>query len=214
MRSTKKCRDDKEARFQALWLNVTGQNVGAKAKGDTLHLTYFPGMMSNNWQAVWLAARDQLWNAKPATYQPYDPHAYVQYVEETHHCIGYAWRSVFTMIRNAAYTPVSYCHGDMTLENVIICEHDPIRFIDPGYPRGLPTRELDESKLLQSLDGWHEIKWNQCPRSYPAFKMKPIHVALLCTHYIRLLKHDHKPDLLEFAHDRLEHWLAFIKEMT
>lgn len=109
----------------------------------------------------------------------------------------YKW--IWDTIMEADLTPVAYCHGDMTLENCIDTGGDGIVFIDPGYPRGLNCREIDQAKLLQSLRGWHELKGY--PKPISIYNWRPIHFALYVTHLIRLLCHPelHTEVLLAWA---------------
>lgn len=108
------------------------------------------------------------------------------------------------MILTEELTPVHYCHCDMTLENCIDTG-EGIVFIDPGWSRGLLCREIDQSKLLQSLRGWHELKGY--PKPAPCtFNWRPIHFALYATHLIRLLNHNelHTEVQLMWAVDQLK----------
>ncbi len=114
---------------------------------------------------------------------------------------------------------VKLCHGDLTLENVIVepspGKWTPIVFIDPGDPRGMVCRENDEGKLLQSL----LTKWDIMNGSSGAFwltvpfPIQPIHLAFLATHYIRLLNHPekHHPALLLKARATLDHVFEMFK---
>lgn len=139
------------------------------------------------------------------------------------------------------------CHGDMTLENVVMTNEweafagkltdFPQRkkiesgcsfiLIDPGHDRGLPCRELDEAKIMQSLEELIKIRSSQEDYSYPRlgflqgyfgeeiwkwYKEKsqsPVHQFLLATHYLRLLRHaDKHPSW------RIEHAERRLKELT
>lgn len=115
-------------------------------------------------------------------------------------------------------TPVHACHGDLTLSNCIHTWDDNIIFIDPGHHRGLPCRELDEAKILQSLDGFDMLRYGwpmlaMKPTDHPRIVIKPVHYALLLTHYVRLIPHMHKRgrgELAMFAIKRikeLDEWL-------
>jgi hypothetical protein len=108
------------------------------------------------------------------------------------------------------------CHGDFTMENVIFSDDDPV-LIDPGHPRGVPCKELDEAKMLQSL----LCKWdimNGSTAAYwlkPPFEPQPIHMAFLITHWIRLLNHPErhvKPGLIKSAHEVLGKLLEDFKK--
>lgn len=112
---------------------------------------------------------------------------------------------------NWTFTPVAECHGDLTLENVVDCG-DRFVFIDPGFHRGLPCRELDEAKLMQSLE---ELLYQRLNRWRPdsfvvdwyyAKTRSLVHLALLLSHYVRLLRHaaKHPAWRVEHAKYRIE----------
>lgn len=106
-------------------------------------------------------------------------------------------------------TPVHDVHGDATLENTVqTCSG--IVFLDPGHDRGMPCRELDESKMMQSLLGYDHIK-HQHPvwpkETKTPFEVKPLHYALLCTHLIRLIPHQSaagRDDVVAWAMEELK----------
>jgi len=63
------------------------------------------------------------------------------------------------IIENADPFPTSFCHGDMTLENVIIEPTGVCSLIDPNFKEGLfQSYMLDLGKLLQStVAGYHRV---------------------------------------------------------
>lgn len=104
-------------------------------------------------------------------------------------------RQILERIKLDRLTPVHRCHGDLTLQNVLyVPRYDGLCIIDPGHCRGLPCRELDESKILQSLLGW-DIACDLPPpegNSLCTFPTRDIHRVLLLTHLIRILPHERK----------------------
>lgn len=126
--------------------------------------------------------------------------------------VGFAMAQLARDWPDCRFTPVSNCHGDLTLENVVVPveRYDtPFVFIDPGYPRGLPCRELDEAKLMQSLEealrcgplvGFIQ---DDDPLVWLEEKLESItHRTLLLTHYIRLLRHAAKHPAWRVEHAR------------
>ena len=146
-----------------------------------------------------LAAANVMWYSEPGLMPLGNSHKseYLMY------CGIHLSDPIAGVLYATALTPVSYCHGDMTLENCIDTG-TRIVFIDPGWPRGLNCKELDEAKVLQSVDGWHELKGYPKPKC--TFEWRPVHWALLVTHYLRLLRHPelHTEVQLAFARKRIE----------
>lgn len=162
---------------------------------------------------------------------PLDRSAYLRYLatvaakldEREHQFMGryYRLREFFVKIHDVQLTPVASVHGDLTLENVVYTGQNmllniPPRFvfIDPGYDRGLPCRELDEAKIMQSLDEMTNTSVWVAPhtgtvQSYEWLQEKlksPAHRLLLASHYLRLLRHaaKHPAWRVEHARKRLE----------
>lgn len=159
--------------------------------------------------------------------RPYDKLTYLDHLSEVVGSLGlvkdvFSW--FFNRMREITFTPVASCHGDLTLENVVcrrkVAENTGIEmldfvFIDPGHPRGLPCREMDEAKIMQSLEehsnrnvangtfepiqrgtfDWYNEKLASLP-----------HRVLLASHYLRLLRHakKHPQWRVEHARKRLE----------
>lgn len=102
------------------------------------------------------------------------------------------------------FTPARTVHGDLTIENLLIAS-GVVVFLDPGRPI-LLVRELDEAKLLQSwVTQWEALKgtgpvW-ECV-SIP-FTIRYVHIALLYSHWVRLLGHDerHTSSVLKIGRD-------------
>lgn len=85
------------------------------------------------------------------------------------------------------------CHGDLTLENIIISDdNNSITFIDPAGHRGMITPANDRGKLLQSLVmRWEHRQFDRYPWSYPNPLPEwatPIDWAFLVTHWVRLMR--------------------------
>lgn len=121
-----------------------------------------------------------------------DKEHYIEYCKERlsliEHSSSSEWADpIWRTIRDKHLTPVAFCHGDLTCENVIL-SHGEVKLIDPGKSRGLDCMELDESKILQSYDGWHKMKHGSQPGAL-GFDISHVHWALLATHYIRLACH-------------------------
>ncbi len=143
-------------------------------------------------RAVSAALQQYVW-CKSDKFLAGDKAEYLRYIREKNAIFKFNLYKIEDIILNATLTPVSLCHGDPTLENIIMSKDRGVVFIDPGCPRGLPCKEIDEAKILQSLDGWHDLKNPGCRLlcSTESFAWNEAHWALLATHYIRLLHHPH-----------------------
>lgn len=187
---------------QARWLEEAPHAVvpsNIKVHIDCYSYDFVEGKHPTDWRKVMRQA-ELLWGWQGCTPLEIDVGAYIRYCEER-----WVPEACLREIRKAKLTPVAMCHGDMTFANAIETRDGDIIFIDPGEHRGLPCRELDEAKILQSLDGFDVVYrgWAQ-PMAYPKFPTRRIHWALLATHYARLLRHvKHEPSLA-FARQRIE----------
>ena len=117
------------------------------------------------------------------------------------------------ILMRSHFTPVEYCHGDMTLVNCLITPARQVFFIDPGFCRGLPCVELDVSKLLQSWDGWDEVRHGLDAPKRMKTPIEKVHWALLITHYIRILKNGskHPASSCNFACERIREIARWIE---
>lgn len=112
---------------------------------------------------------------------------------------------------------VEMVHGDFTRENILVNDTE-VRLIDPGDPRGMYCREMDISKLMQSLvTDWEHLK----KRGLQAIRFSVSNITrdgfssleyvLLLSHWIRLASHSerHSEEVLAVARsniDRLTHY--------
>lgn len=86
-------------------------------------------------------------------------------------------------------------HGDLTMENIIVRSNGKgFALIDPGHPRGLYCEEIDISKLMQSIVTHWEVALGKrkIVPTVTFMKLRPVTVALLLSHWIRLLAHREK----------------------
>lgn len=180
------------------------------------NLTYENGVLSYDFIDAplcndWRQARDLAYNC---LWQGYD--IGVSYVERQAYCdyvfdkTPPSYRAQFKYVSDLIMTsvlmqPMNTVHGDLTLYNII-----GKTFIDPAPPR-LHCIEIDESKILQSLDGFGVVYRNQPqPMAYPKMPTRPVHWALLVTHYIRLLHHVTHAESLRFAYQRIGELLCVL----
>lgn len=205
----KLCRDAMECEHHINWFSSIDKAVqpdGVTREGDeTYSYEYVRGDHPSDPVRVWAFAYKYLWAPHSTSILTIARTLYADYVLERWVEQGYK-RGDFTClayhIMSAPLTGVHRCHGDLTLENCIETGSGVV-FLDPGYHRCLPCAELDEAKLLQSCDGWHYRKHAKHCQVFP-FSSMPIHTALLITHYVRLLRHDHPSELLEWARGRID----------
>lgn len=96
-------------------------------------------------------------------------------------------------------------HGDLTLENVIVrADGKGFTMIDPGHPRGLYCEELDITKLMQSvITHWEMAKGKRTHAiDTGGWKIRPETLALLLSHWIRLLPHREKHNKVVLGYGR------------
>lgn len=173
---------------------------------------YVEGHHPRNWLTVWRIMDIYVWCG--SEHLKYSQHEYCEYmrmimIKLCNPADAVCYEGFLDIIMKAELTPVARCHGDLTLYNVIMRKHHGMVLIDPGHCRGLPCRELDESKLMQSIDGFDVIHKGLPPACViPKFQARKVHWALLATHYIRMLRHV-QDESLAFAYNRI----AQIKEM-
>jgi len=165
------------------------------------------GHPPNNWQLVYAAC---------VPFWEYGKRLSIHVEGYFNHCIEVSTRVLDKDDREVFYdmisrhlrlqnlTPVCFCHGDLTFANCIQ-SGTGITFIDPGLHYGMPCRELDEAKILQSLCRWEVVRygWAEPDLSAP-MKTKPIHWVLLATHLVRLLAHNHSEDAYRWARFQLK----------
>lgn len=174
---------------------------------ELLSYDFIEGTHPRNWQYLHEVAAQVIWGVHP-------PMCDTLEIDRTRYC-AYMYNCAAALkmrpperaihrIMTEPLTPVLKCHGDLTFANVILTREGNYVFIDPGDDRGLPCRELDESKIMQSLDGFDVIYRNwEDPSGYPRFPARRVHWALLVTHYYRLLRHVSFEPALAFARDRI-----------
>ena len=116
-----------------------------------------------------------------------DVEGYIRYIRER--AIGLPWgKHCESALRLHSYDQKWLPHGDLTRENMVW--NGRLFLIDPGELRGLPCRELDEAKMLQStLTQWEYLKGHEPWKHDIPFKLTRVNLALLASHWIRLSKH-------------------------
>jgi len=164
------------------------------------------GPMCESIKDIWSAAKIAMWQGDTRNITMTERYEYVKYVFDL--CDSF---NSITQIRQGLLpiltdilTSVRCVHGDMTCCNTVSSQklkHSV--FIDPADCHGLKCQELDEAKLLQSYDGWefikygHKLNYGELP-----FEVRPVHTALLLSHYIRMLRYQ-KDKVYDFAIKRI-----------
>lgn len=186
-------------------------------EADEVSYDFVEGIHPRDWETVAGWAQETLWGMQvrpggstPVAPPPVDPAEYMDYVEER---AAAAERlglrlprltGILNVLGRSQYTPVRTCHGDLTLKNCVVSIDGRFTFLDPGHSRGLPCREIDEAKIMQSLDGFDVVyRGHDAPTLVPRFPARPVHWALLATHYIRLMTHVTWDPALHFASHRV-----------
>jgi capsule biosynthesis phosphatase len=119
----------------------------------------------------------------------------------------------------------SFCHGDLTLENMIVEDGGTICFIDPNYDRDCwSSYLLDIAKMYQSVRFNYEFEFTgnrTC--EYPLEAMKffkiqshsHLHVTILeMTHWIRMLKYKKTETERKKIKDNVQNLISEIKTMS
>lgn len=210
MRLTKTYASYTEALIAHTWymrLNARYRPSNLLIDGAKLSYDWIDGTHPSNIEDIIEAADDALWYLDDGAvgHGPINPAGYVEYARSVAREVGASNPRALDMIRGySKYTPVHTCHGDLTFANIIKTHNDKMIFIDPGNPRGLSCKEIDVAKLMQSLDGYHVVRdqWPD-PPCLPKLGYSSIHLALLSTHYTRLLRHKHPVDVYTFARERV-----------
>jgi hypothetical protein len=177
----------------------------------TLEYDLVIGYTPTHWRHVHLNLRNTLWG------EPNDPFVmemdiakYIAYIFELLPRVGYqepmttVILGIMQKLRDCKLTPVRDFHGDCTMQNVLLTSENSYKYFDPGLCHGLPCRELDEAKLLQSCNGFCEL-YRGTPTPVDAnlfFPTKPV-MILSMSHYIRLLAHVKHAPSLEFARSQI-----------
>lgn len=174
---------------------------------DDEHYRYefVPGNHCTNWRLIWHTAAEWLWLDAE---RPLDREGYVNYVCDIYD----PGDGVLSPILNEPLTPVFNPHGDLTFENTVLYKNKVV-FLDPGSCRGLPCRELDEAKLMQSCDGWEIVDNGDPEPPRQILFTDRLHLALSLTHYIRLTRHEHPQHSLDFAWKRIKELKIEIKKL-
>lgn len=171
---------------------------GIQREPDGYSYEWVVGTHNRRWEDVWVLARAAFWSGvEKKLINRID---YVDYVMSLVEDAGLVLDKIHNALRPILIdplTPVRLCHGDCTFANVI-----GGTFIDPGHDRGLPCRELDESKMMQSLDGFDEIFREWEPEASVIFPARRVHFALLLSHYVRMLRHVNQKGQ-EYAYKRI-----------
>jgi len=215
MKYTKCCPD---AEYQAYWLRkLPPAYRPADVKfvpPNKLEYEEIDGSTPNDWRLVHNAAHKAFWGERIRGIDETHVLDYVEYVLLKGRTLLSAAEQLRLMrllgsLRPTDLTPAYATHGDLTLENTLLVEGQVV-FIDPGHDRGLQCREIDEAKILQSLDGWDYVRRPRCcqpveqPHGFPA---RRVHWILLASHYVRLLCHQHPAVAMNFARGRLSQLL-------
>jgi hypothetical protein len=191
MRITKQCND---ARDQYMWLKSIPKCAPKNlllVKGNTIEYDFIDGHHPRDWKDV----HDEMigiWHHGINKRLDMDGDSYIEYVVKRAIELGLERKRIekaLSCIVKDPLTQVTFCHGDLTLYNVLKTQ-DGIVLIDPGNPRGLPCQEIDEAKIMQSLDGF-DCVYRNLPQAniVPTFPARKVHWALLLSHYIRMLRH-------------------------
>lgn len=206
-----------DANYQYDWLMSLPCGLrppGLKWEGnDTYSCEYVRSWHPDSIVDVQQAAMFTLWGAGGSlkTVTEAMRRNYLAYVADV------AWRYrhllvPFVVKNSILHDPLTFAnqvHGDLTLHNVLVVPESTrhrLIFIDPGHSRGLPARELDEAKLLQTADGFCKI-YAGVTCNKDRFPIRRVHLALSWTHYLRLLPHmqeQGRADCVDFALTRMK----------
>jgi len=216
MRVTKTGTKNQVARWSYFWHTIPPdcRPKQITSTATTVSYEYEVGRRPRSWRRVYLCAQKAIWGTAEQQAVTYDNRlAYSRYVlnrAREADLDGEKCHRVLLPILHDYLHPVTLTHGDLTLANCVATPDGRIVFIDPGNDWGLTCREIDEAKLMQSLDGFrHVYEGDPMPDQWPRFLASSVHYALLYSHYVRMLRHV-RPVGVTFARARI----AEIEEMT
>lgn len=168
-RVSKICND---AFFQVEWFGLAAQHglvAGVRVPAAELlalreyHMEFIRGHCATSEPSVMfletLLKQVMVWrDSPPQTAGSWD--SYIERLEE-HVKIGDTgeMREALSLVQAAEQLPASFCHGDFTLENILIESDGTCVLLDPNHKRGLfQSYVLDLGKLLQSTHArYHEV---------------------------------------------------------
>lgn len=168
-RVSKICND---ALLQVEWFGLAAQHglvAGVRVPAAELlalreyHMEFIRGHCATSEPSVMfletLLKQVMVWrDSPPQTAGSWD--SYIERLEE-HVKIGDTgeMREALSLVQAAEQLPASFCHGDFTLENILIESDGTCVLLDPNYKRGLfQSYVLDLGKLLQSTHArYHEV---------------------------------------------------------
>jgi hypothetical protein len=157
---------------------------------------------------LWTTLCRHVWEDKRFSEMTIDRKEYHLYCVNKVHELGFKNRQVMRALdlitAGSELTPVRRCHGDPMICNAKKTRVGQIILLDPGHHRGLPCREIDEAKIMMSIDGWDQVRYGDPPSPWCSkIEVRKIHLVLLMTHYIRLLLHPHIQPAHRFARRRI-----------
>ena len=157
------------------------------------------------WREVHDTAAAWLWGSGFGPVDKSDVEVYKEYVIQKSRPLGLygIMDDLLCRLRASDLHHADFCHHDLTLKNCVKTPRGVV-FLDPGVSRGLDCIEIDEAKLLQSLDGFDCVYLGHpSPPAYPRMCVRRCHYILLATHYIRLLHHVKDAAACSFARRRI-----------
>lgn len=219
MRIDKTYASQKQADAAYLWYASTDRRHRPKnvTLCDKTHVLYDIVDGQPCWQPelAWQTLKRCVWDTTREDALPgIDLHSYCRYVQDVwedsylpyYRVDPHAVECVLETLLSQAdqLTPVRMVHGDATLLNFIQSHDGRITMIDPGDPRGMYVRELDESKMLQSLHGYDRLclGYDRLVGAKAPFVVRNVHWSLLATHCVRLIPHQRRrgrEDLVRWA---------------
>lgn len=209
-----------ESSYISSWFIAAPQHVlprpirflGGVSDTDFIEMQYVNGRPPRTF-AEWHTAISPIWESELAESfadlesKRVDLSAYCRRVFENWQrwplVVADAVKLTLAALHRETLTPVWMVHGDATFSNVMV-EHSTgaSRCFDPGYHRGLCVKEIDESKVLQSYDGFDEL-YRGLATPKLDWEPRPVHWLLLVTHYARLLRHVQCKKSITFAQMRI-----------
>lgn len=144
------------------------------------------GQPPKHWTQLWFAA-EKLWESSSNQLEirrmPYMEHVREVWMRFDPECKSAADR-IQSLLYDLDLTPVALAHGDLTIQNMI-----GDRLIDPCSTHGLPCREIDEAKMMQSGEGLCAAYRGFPVLDMTGFVQRLAHYVLLLTHYVRMVPH-------------------------
>lgn len=193
---------------------------------NTVYMEYIEGKRGCDVDAVFVPVLiDKIFRCKQTSPQEFDISVHIERLTENITGHDEADRLLYDIVDYLSFSAKrlskegSYCHGDLTLSNMIIAYNRGLYFVDARNTTGANSYLLDLAKLRMSLNGYERIfgisnidnsKWVECldRNAERAGIIKDV-IALEIMFIFRCFRYKNKADqekLIQFALREGQEW--------